>query len=152
MLASNREEIEAGRLRVLLIDECHLLWGDLTGYVWGKTDQEIAVGIVNERDKQTYYGAIDYLNGKLLLQAYNAGNSDNTIDYLRYLLDLIFSSIENILCLLTLCGRPDCIPKYGRILPLNIFLFDVLAFVEDVGAAIARLKSNFRKSHCSQQG
>ncbi|MBD6621326.1 IS630 family transposase [Komarekiella sp. 'clone 1'] len=87
LLASNTEDIEARRLRVLLIDECHLLWGDLTGYVWGKTDQEIAVGIVNERDKQTYYGAVDYLNGKLLLKAYNAGNSDNTIDYLRYLLD-----------------------------------------------------------------
>ena len=94
MLASNREEIvprlaanEAGRLRVLLIDECHVLWGDLTGYVWGKTDQEIAVEVVNERDKQTYYGAVDYLTGKLLLKAYKAGNSDYTIDYLRYLLD-----------------------------------------------------------------
>jgi transposase len=87
LLASKREDIEARRLRVLLIDECHLLWGDLTGYVWGKTDQEIAVGIVNERDKQTYYGAVDYLDGKLLLKAYNAGNSDNTIDYLRYLLE-----------------------------------------------------------------
>ncbi|QFS49853.1 Transposase [Nostoc sphaeroides CCNUC1] len=87
LLASNREEIESGRLRVFLIDECHLLWGDLTGYVWGKTDQEIAVRVINERDKQTYYGAVDYLNGKLLLKAYNAGNSENTIDYLRYLLD-----------------------------------------------------------------
>lgn len=87
MLASKREQIESGRLRVLLIDECHLLWGDLTGYVWGKTDQEIAVEVINERDKQTYYGAVDYLNGKLLLKAYNAGNSENTIDYLRYLLD-----------------------------------------------------------------
>ena len=87
LLGSNREEIEARKLRVLLIDECHLLWGDLTGYVWGKTDQEIAIGIVNERDKQTYYGAVDYLDGNLLLKAYNAGNSSNTIDYLRYLLD-----------------------------------------------------------------
>lgn len=86
MLASRRKEIEAGFLRVLLIDECHLLWGDLSGYVWGKTDQEIAVPVVNERDKQTYYGAVDYLKGELLLKAYNAGNSENTIDYLRYLL------------------------------------------------------------------
>ncbi len=46
----------------------------------------IAVPVVNERDKQTYYGAVDYLDGKLLLQAYDAGNSDNTVDYLRYLL------------------------------------------------------------------
>jgi hypothetical protein len=87
LLASNTEEIEAGRVRVLLIDECHLLWADLTGYVWGKPDQEIAIEVVNERDKQTYYGAVDYLDRKLLLKAYKAGNSDNKIDYLRYLLD-----------------------------------------------------------------
>lgn len=87
LLANNREDIEARRLRVLLIDECHLLWGDVTGYVWGKTDQEVAIEVVNERDKQTYYGAVDYLDGKLLLKAYNAGNSNNTIDYLCYLLD-----------------------------------------------------------------
>ncbi len=86
MLAHRREEIETGKLRVLLIDECHLMWGDLSGYVWGKSDQEIAVPVVNERDKQTYYGAIDYLQGKLVLKAYDAGNSKNTIDYLQYLL------------------------------------------------------------------
>lgn len=72
---------------MLIIDECHLLWGDVTGYVWGRTDEEIVTKVVNERDKQTYYGAVDYLDGKLLLKAYNAGNSNNTIDYLRYLLD-----------------------------------------------------------------
>jgi hypothetical protein len=60
LLVSNREEIKSGRVRVFLIDECHLLWGDLTGYVWGKTDLEIAVRVINERDKQTYYGAVDY--------------------------------------------------------------------------------------------
>ena len=65
LLANHRKEIESGLLRVLIIDECHLLWGDLSGYIWGKTDQEIAVPVVNERDKQTYYGAIDYLEGKL---------------------------------------------------------------------------------------
>ncbi len=85
-MARHRKEIEAGLLRVLLVDECHLLWGDISGYVWGKTDQEIAVPVVNERDKQTYYGAVDYLEGELLLKAYDAGNSKNTIDYLRYLL------------------------------------------------------------------
>ncbi|BAT56830.1 transposase (plasmid) [Nostoc sp. NIES-3756] len=87
LLANNRQEIESRKLRVLLIDECHLLWGDLTGYVWGATDQEIAIKVVNEREKQTYYGAVDYLDGNLLLKAYNAGNSNNTIDYLHYLLD-----------------------------------------------------------------
>lgn len=85
-MLAHREEIETGLLRVLLLDECHLLWGDLSGYVWGKTDREIAVKVVNERDKQTYYGAVDYLERELLLKADDAGNSENTIDYLRYLL------------------------------------------------------------------
>jgi transposase len=62
------------------------MWGDAIGYVWGKTDSEIAVPVVNERDKQTYYGAVDYMTGEFLLKAYDAGNSDSTIDYLRYLL------------------------------------------------------------------
>jgi hypothetical protein len=53
------------------------MWGDLSGYVWGKTDQEIAVPVINEPDKQTYYGAVDYLQGELLLKAYDAGNSDS---------------------------------------------------------------------------
>jgi hypothetical protein len=30
LLANNREEIETGQLRVFLIDECHLMWGDAT--------------------------------------------------------------------------------------------------------------------------
>ena len=64
-LARHREEIEAGLLRVLLLDECHLMWGDLSGYVWGKTAQEITVPVINERDKQTYYGAVDYLEGEV---------------------------------------------------------------------------------------
>lgn len=66
-MASHREELETGKLRAFLIDECHLMWGDLNGYVWGTSDQEISVPVVNEREKQTYYGAVDYLEGDLLL-------------------------------------------------------------------------------------
>ena len=53
LLASCREDIEAALLRVLLLDECHLLWGDSIGYVSGRTDQEISIpiSISNERDK-----------------------------------------------------------------------------------------------------
>ena len=89
LLASRREDIEAGLLRVLLLDECHLLWGDSIGYVWGRTDQEISIpiSISNERDKQTYYGAVDYLGKNLLLKTYDTANSKNTIDYLSYLLE-----------------------------------------------------------------
>lgn len=86
-MASRREEIEAGLLSVLLLDECHLLWGDTIGYVWGRTDTEITVPITNERDKQTYYGAVDYLEKELLLKTDDTANSKNTINYLSYLLN-----------------------------------------------------------------
>lgn len=97
MLASYREDIESGALRVLLLDECHLLWGDLSGYVWGKMDQSIAIPVVNERQKQTYYGAIDYLQKEVLIKAYDAGNSDNSVSFLKYLQDC--SSNQRLLIL-----------------------------------------------------
>lgn len=42
-----RPEIESRELVVFMLDECHLLWGDLVGYVWGKTDERIVVPVVN---------------------------------------------------------------------------------------------------------
>jgi len=60
---------------VFFEDECHLLWGDLCGYVWGKTDERISVPVVNERNKQTYYGAVDVYTQQCLIQAAEAGNS-----------------------------------------------------------------------------
>jgi len=63
---------------VFFVDECHLLWGDLCGYVWGKTDERIEVPIINERSKQTYYGAVN-LTQQCLIQAYKTGNSESTI-------------------------------------------------------------------------
>lgn len=71
---------------VFFEDECHLLWGDLCGYVWGKTNQRIEVPIVNERSKQTYYGAVNLLTQQCLVQAYESGNSESTIAFLKYLL------------------------------------------------------------------
>lgn len=67
-------------------DECHLLWGDLCRYVWGKTNERIEVPIVNERRKQTYYGAVNLLTQQCLVQAYESGNSESTIAFLKYLL------------------------------------------------------------------
>jgi len=55
-LEANRPAITEGSLVVFFQDECHLLWGDLCGYVWGKTDERIELPIVNERQKQTYLG------------------------------------------------------------------------------------------------
>jgi hypothetical protein len=30
-----QSDLKQGKLCVFMLDECHLLWGDLCGYVWG---------------------------------------------------------------------------------------------------------------------
>ena len=72
-------------MSVFFLDECHLLWGDVCGYIWGKSNRRIEVPIVNERQRQTYYGALDYFNHEFLLQAYPIANSEHTISFLDYL-------------------------------------------------------------------
>ena len=49
-----------------MVDECHLLWGDLNGYTWGRTDKRIKIPLKNERERPTYYGA-DYYQTKEFL-------------------------------------------------------------------------------------
>ena len=85
LLESNRADIESGRLVVYLIDECHLLWGDVCGYVWGRKEERIEIPIVNEREKQTYYGAINYATRQFFTQEYKTANSENTVSFLKYL-------------------------------------------------------------------
>ena len=77
--------IESGELVVLFLDESHLLWGDVMGYIWGKTDQRIEVPVVNERQRQTYFGALNYCTREFLVKAYPKGNSEFTIEFLQYL-------------------------------------------------------------------
>ncbi len=81
----HRVEIESGELVVLFVDECHLLWGDVTGYVWGKTNQRIEVPVVNQRQRQTYFGALNYCTQEFLVKAYAQGNSESTIEFLQEL-------------------------------------------------------------------
>jgi transposase len=83
-----REEIERGELVVFMIDECHLLWGDILGYVWGRTDQRIEIPLKNEKSRQTYYGALDYQTKEFIVKEYESGNTENTIKFLKYLLSL----------------------------------------------------------------
>lgn len=80
-----KEEIESGELVVFMIDECHLLWGDILGYVWGRTDMRIEIPIKNEKSRQTYYGALDYQTKEFIVQEYQSGNTENTINFIKYL-------------------------------------------------------------------
>lgn len=83
-----RDEIATGRVRVVFLDECHLLWGDVCGYVWGPRNQRVEVPVRSEKQRQTYFGALDYLSKQMLVEPHSAGNTDNTIAFLKYLRSL----------------------------------------------------------------
>ena len=51
---------EVEKLAVFMVDECHLLWGYLLSYTWGRRDKRIEIPIKNERERQTYYRAYYY--------------------------------------------------------------------------------------------
>ena len=53
--------------------------------MWGKTSERIQVPVLNERQKQTYYGALNLYTQKFFLQKYDKGNSQSTIAFLQYL-------------------------------------------------------------------
>jgi transposase len=71
-------------LIILVEDECHLLWGDVCGRVWGKRNTPIAVPMTNERERQTYYGAINLLTKTVHLQERPGGDGINTVAYLQW--------------------------------------------------------------------
>jgi transposase len=97
--SQNKAEIETGQLVVFFIDECHLLGDDVCGYVWaaafggklppetclGKTDIRIEIPIKNIKDRQTFFGAIDYQTKEFIVREYPAGNSSSTIEFIKHL-------------------------------------------------------------------
>jgi len=84
-LEAHKQEIVSGELVVFFLDECHLLWGDVCGYIWGKTEQRIEVPVANERQKQTYFGALNFSTQEFCLKAYEKGNSESTVAFVQYL-------------------------------------------------------------------
>jgi transposase len=69
---------------VLLEDECHLVWGDVCGMVWGKRNVPIVVPMTNARERQTYYGALNLLTQEFHLSEAPTGNGVNTVAYIRW--------------------------------------------------------------------
>lgn len=86
-LKAYQHEIVSGKLIVFFADECHLLWGDICGYVWGRTDQRISVPVVNERIRQTYFGAVNFFTQESVVKAFDKADSDSSVAWLSYLLD-----------------------------------------------------------------
>jgi transposase len=66
-------------------DESHLLWGDTVGYVWGNRNESTEIPIKNERERQTYCGAIDFYSREFLVRAYDRADSAGTVSFLKYL-------------------------------------------------------------------
>ena len=76
----------SGSVVVLYIDQCHLIWDDARGYVWGPRERRIEIPMTNFRERQTYYGAIEPLSGELIVVPTDAANGFWTtifVDYLR---------------------------------------------------------------------
>jgi len=69
----------------LFLDECHLLHGDLTGYVWGQSERRIEVPITNEKDRQTYFGALNYQSKQFHVQSYPSGDGKSTVKFIKHL-------------------------------------------------------------------
>ena len=72
----------------MFVDECHLLWGDISGYGWSRRNQRVDVAVKSTKERQTYYGALDYLSKRFVVHEYSAGNEDNTVAFLKYLQSL----------------------------------------------------------------
>ncbi len=85
ILSQKQQEIGSGETMVLFLDECHLLHGDVCGYVWGKKNIRLKVPIKNEKERQTYYGALNYQSQEFTLQAYPAGNGESTVKFIKHL-------------------------------------------------------------------
>jgi transposase len=84
-LAKHKAEIESGKMAVLFLDECHLLNGDICGYVWGQTNVKIEVPITNEKNRQTYFGALNYQTKEFIIEAYPSGNGESTVKFVKNL-------------------------------------------------------------------
>jgi len=87
-VAQHQSEIEQGEIVLLFEDECHLLWGDVCGLAWGKRNEPIEIPITNQKLRQTYYGAVNFLTQQFHLKHFSAGNGKNTVAYVKWLRQL----------------------------------------------------------------
>ena len=85
-LDAHKREIVSGELVVFFEDECHLLWGDICGYIWGSQKERIEVPVINERERPTYFGALNYYTQEFLIKPCEKGNSRNAITFVEYLI------------------------------------------------------------------
>ncbi len=84
-LEERQDERVTGQLVVFAEDECHLLSGDTTGYVWGRQNKRTVIPIKNAKDRQTYYGALNLYNKDFVLTSCSKGDGENTVLFIQHL-------------------------------------------------------------------
>ena len=82
-LEAHQAEIASGEVIVFAEDECHLVWGDTIGYVWGQRNERTEVPIVNAKQRQTYYGVMNLDNQAFMVIPCERGNGENTVAFLK---------------------------------------------------------------------
>ena len=73
-------------------DESHLIWGDASDYVWGRRNQKIAIPMVNFRERQTYFGALNLKSQIFHVEAYPRGAGNSTVDFVKKLQEIYAGS------------------------------------------------------------
>ena len=64
------------------------MWGDTTGYVWGRRNEKTGVPIQNIKQRQTYYGALNLYHRNFVLMPRDSGNGKNTVTFIKHLQNL----------------------------------------------------------------
>lgn len=54
---------------------------DICGYGWGDRKERRTVDVLNYRDRQTYYGAVDLVSQELLIQKAKTANGTQTVNF-----------------------------------------------------------------------
>lgn len=85
-LEAIKPKIEAKKVVVYAIDEVHLLEGDLISHLWGSSQERLYIPIGNEKNRQTYYGALNLSDPELILEKYPKGNGEYTVDFVKQLI------------------------------------------------------------------
>jgi transposase len=79
-------DIKTGKLVVYAIDEVHLLEDDLLTHGWGDSKERLHIPIINEKNRQTYYGALDLFHSELIVGESEKGDGDCTVDFVKKLI------------------------------------------------------------------
>ncbi len=78
-------KIEDGKVMIYAIDEVHLLEGDLISHLWGEAEKRLKIPLLNPKNRQSYYGALELTHSQLIVEEYPQANGENTVDFLKKL-------------------------------------------------------------------